>query len=152
MAHARKTVREAFAALLTAAPASVYWKNVFETRLPPKRRVEPYLLVYVTSEDTEKLTFHAFAQIDRSAEIVVQGYLLVTDKQTAEDRIDAMAEEIEKRITLAALESIKVKGITSPKTEIELVGEDESAPTHAVLTMSWIVQYSTAEGVPQTLI
>lgn len=156
MAHARQTVREKLAGLLTAAPAATQWKSVFETRIPPQRRVEPYLLVYVTEEQVGTMTIHGPAIQERTAIIAVQGYLLLSDKQVAEDRMDAMAAAVETRLTLAALQAVSgaanVSGLQLQSTQMEIVGEDDKAPTHAVMTMTYQVEYQTAEGAPETLI
>lgn len=156
MAHARQIVREAFAGLLSAAPKSTNWKSVFETRTPLQRRVEPYLLVYVEQESIETLTVHSGPLQTRTAVIVVRGFLLLSDKQTAEDRMDAMAADVETRLTLTALNAVpaaaKASRLQLQNTEMELVGEDEKTVSHAVLTMTYQVEYETAEGAPETLI
>ena len=118
--------------------------------------MEPYLLVYVEQESLSQMTVHPGAAQDREATVIVRGFLLLSDNETAEDRMDAMAAAIEARLTLSALQGVaataKVTGLQLEGTEMEIVGEDELKPTHAVMTMTYQITYTTAEGAPETLI
>lgn len=156
MAHARKTIRNAIAALLNAAPAhpTRTWRTAFETRAPQKRRVHPYLTIHVEQEPAEPLTVDAPVIVSREAMVVIRGYLQISSKETAEDSMDAMSADIETRLTGTALRAAVsgVKTFYLVGTEMELTEEEDKQIAEAILTQTWLVQYATSEGSPETLI
>lgn len=157
--HARQTVREAIATLLAATPSN--WGMVLQTRLVTPRQVWPFLMVYVTEEAVDSLLIHPASIYDRTAQVNVVGMLKMPgmgngsgDSETVEDRMDAMAAEIETKLTTATLTAAqpKVKTIALQTSGMEIVVNDEDGTvSHAVLTQVWQVSYVTAEGSPETL-
>jgi len=160
MAHARQQVREAIATLLATTPTN--WSMVLQTRLVTPRQVWPFLMVYVTDESAEQMLIHPSGIYDRSAQLNIVGMLKMPgmgngtgDSETVEDRMDAMAAEIETKLTLSTVQAAlaKVKTISLQTSGMEIViNEDDGSVSHAVLTQVWAVTYDTVEGSPETLI
>jgi hypothetical protein len=160
MAHARQTLREAIAALLRTAPAN--WGSVLETRIVPTRQIWPFLMVYVTEETAEQMLIHPSGIYDRSASVSVVGMLKMPGTgdgsamgETVEDRMDAMAAEVETRLTLSALQGsvAKAKTLALASSSMDVItNEADGSISHAELTMTWTVTYDTVEGAPETLI
>ncbi len=158
--HARQTVREAIASLLAATPSN--WSTVLQTRLVTQRQVWPFLMVYVTDESVDSMLIHPTSIYDRTAQVNVVGMLRMPgmgngtgDSETVEDRMDAMAAEIETKLTAATLTASvnKVKTVALQSSSMEIVvNEEDGTVSHAVLTQIWQVSYVTAEGSPETLV
>lgn len=160
MAHARQQVREAIAALLAATPSN--WSTVLQTRLATSRQVWPFLMVYVTDESAEQILIHPGGLYDRVASINIVGMLKMPgmgngsgDGETVEDRMDAMASEIETKLTVSTITATlpKIKTLTLSSSNMEIVvNEDDGSVSHAVLTQVWQASYDTAEGSPETMV
>ena len=152
MSHARRQVREAVGTILSDAPSN--WRRVFETRMAPMRDVLPYLLVYIESELTDPITVHPTALIHRDMNLIVRGHVRIPDDETVEDEMDAVAAEIETKLTQAALNtqlSSKLKSIYLVSSDTEIV-TDENDRTYAAIALTWRVRVTTSEGAPETLI
>ncbi len=160
MAHARQTLREAVATLLRATP--VAWGSVLETRVATTRQLWPFLMVFASEETAVRELIHLTGIYDRSVTLNVVGMLKmpgtgdgIANVETVEDRMDAMAAEIETKLTLSALQAVvpKAQTIALQSTSMEVVTDEASGSiSHAELTQTWVVTYETAEGAPSTLI
>lgn len=151
MAHAREQVRDAVDTLLSASPTE--WQIVFNSRIAPARDVTPYLLVYIESETTEPLDIHPGYTMMREMMLTVKARTRVIEGEQLEDKLDAMAEEIEQTLTTTALRAAvpKLKTLTLIGSNSDLV-EDENERTFAEVALDWRVQVMTNEGVPETLV
>ncbi len=155
MSHARQQVREAVATLLKVSP--VTWGLVFETRIPPSRAVMPYLLVFSDGEAVDSLTVNMAGIYFRDLSLAVAGRLRLpgnNDTETIEDRMDALAAEVESRLSFSALLALlpQIKGIQLTNTEMVVVTDDQDSPQYAEVTLSFTARYATAEAAPETLI
>lgn len=153
MAHVRQTVREAFAALLDASAANL-WTTVLETRIKPARDIMPFLMVYTESETTDAILIHGPTQYDRSIQITTKAYINISDDEQVENRMDAIAAEIEMLITQATMNtqlSNKCKSIALTSTDLS-IETDENERTAAIVTLDWLVRVFTVEGDAETLI
>jgi hypothetical protein len=62
---------------------------------------------------------------------------------------------VETKLTQAVVSaalSEKVKLLALQATDSEIITEDENSRTYAAITLSWLVQVNTIEGIPETLI
>lgn len=153
MPHARQQMREAAGTVLSASVAGL-WNHVFESRIKPSRRIEPFLMVFVDSETTEPSTIHPNPVIARDMVVGIRAYLVITDDEKIEDDMDAVASEIEQIFTFSALNTqlgseLKDLSLVSSDMSIET---DDNERTAAVLALDWHARVFTVEGQPETLI
>lgn len=155
MSHARQQIREAVATLLRVTPTT--WGTVFETRIPTSRAVLPYLMVFSDGESSEDSDVNYSSIYQRDLNIVVSGRIRLpgnNDTETVEDRMDALASEVETKLTfatmLATLTQLKSLRLTS--TEMVVVIDDQESPQYAEVTLNYVLQYFTAEGTPTVLV
>lgn len=153
--HARQQIRSALATLLKATPTT--WGQVFETRIPTSRAVLPYLLIFSDGESIDENVTDRIGFYQRDANIIISGRLRLTgnnDTELIEDRIDAMAAEIESKITFSSILTTlpAIKGLHLNSTDIAVVVDDQDAPQYAELTLNYLVRYYTAEGAPTSFI
>lgn len=157
MSHARQQIREAVAALLAPTPSTGTYNQVIETRIASSRQIWNYLMVFADGDASERQTINVTAIYDRVLSLVVVGMLRMPgsgDTQTIEDKMDAMAEEIETKLTNADLRTAlaKIGWITLASTDMQVIVTDDDKVDHAELTQTWLVSYATLEGVPGTML
>lgn len=157
MSHARQTLREAIASLLASSPST--WSQVIESRIPSSRVIWPYLMVYAAQESAEKISVESPCIYLRRVEILVVGMLRLPgsgDTQTIEDKMDAMAEEIETKLTNTTLRAVsgvlQIESLSLTTTTMDVVVDEEQAPDHAEVQLSFDVAYVTTEGVAATIL
>jgi hypothetical protein len=153
--HARQKIREAVAALLKVTPTK--WGPVFETRIPTGRAVMPYLMVFADGEAAESISANMPGIYLRDLNIAVAGRLKLpgnNDTQTVEDRMDAVAAEVESKLAFSALLAAlpQIKSIRLTNTEMVVVIDDQDSPQYAEVTLSYVMQDATAAAAPTTLI
>ena len=161
MAHARQTIREAIGTILAVATPT-NWAKVYETRVTTSRQIWPLLMVFATDETAERMGIGSTGIYDKSVNISIVGMLKMPGTgdgtsmaETVEDRMDAMAAEIETKLTITTLTAIvaKAKTLALQSTGMDVVtNEADGSISHAELTQVWQVTYDTAEGAPETLI
>lgn len=152
--HARQKIREAVAAVLSRNP--VAWKSVTESRIASTRQIWPYLMVFAESEQSGQTTIGDPCVYGRDLTISVAGMLKLPgtgDTYTIEDKMDAVAAEIETKLTQSALraEIPQVQSLSLINTSMDVILEDDGID-HADVILSWRVGYSTLEGFPDSLI
>jgi hypothetical protein len=155
MSHARQQIREAAATLLKVSPST--WGQVFETRIPSSRAVMPYLMIFSDGEVIDPSTVNLPDAYQRDLNLVVAGRLRLpgnNDTETVEDRMDALAVEVETKLKFSALllTLTQIKSLRLVTTEMVVVTDEQDAPQYAEVTLSFVAQYFTAEGAPETLI
>ena len=153
--HARQQIREAVATLLRVTPST--WGAVFETRLPTSRAVMPYLMVFSDGDAVDSISVNSAGVYFRNLSLVVAGRLRLpgnNDTETVEDRMDALAAEVETKLTFAALLATltQIKGLSLVSTEMVVVTDEQDAPQYAEVTLAFVARYATAEGAPTALI
>jgi hypothetical protein len=154
MTHARQQIREAVATILSGQP--IAWQSVTETRIASTRQIWPYLMVFAESDQSNPTTVSDPCVYGRELTLTVAGMLRLPgtgDTYTIEDKMDAVAAEIETKLTQSALraEVPQVQSLSLASTSLEVVEEDEGIYHGEVIT-SWRIGYSTLEGVPETLL
>lgn len=155
MTHARQQIREAAATALRVTPST--WGQVFETRIPSSRAVMPYLMTFAPDDAPDAATIDQPGIYLRDATLIVAGRLRLpgnNDTETIEDRMDALAAEVETKLTFAALIAALplVKSLRLGPTEAVVVTDEQDAPQYAEVTLQFTARYATAEGAPETLI
>jgi hypothetical protein len=155
MTHARQQIREAAATALRATPAA--WGQVFETRIPSSRAVLPYLMVFGDGDAVDASSVNLPDTYLRDLNLVVAGRLRLpgnNDTETVEDRMDALAAEVETKLKFSTLLTTltQLKGLRLTSTEMLVVIDEQDAPHYAEVTLQFIARYATAEGLPETLI
>jgi hypothetical protein len=157
MSHVRQTVREGAATLLNNGTHNK-WTRAYETRIPTQRQQQwDFLMVYTSAEVSTAQLVHAANIYSRDLTLNVIGMLRLPgsgDTQTIEDKMDAMAVDIETRLTFSALKAIvpKLETLYLESTNMDVIVTEEGAVDHAELTMSWRATYANAEGAPETFI
>ena len=136
MAHARQTIREAAATLLTGLTTTS--TRVFQSRMAPQDSL-PCLLVMT---DGEEITWGAFEkQLDRRLTLTVVGLAKATSN--VDDTLDTIAAEVETALG------------TDLKYELTAIAVDfeeslEKPAGRIVLTYS--IRYFTTAGAPGTVL
>ncbi len=155
MSHARQVIREKAALLLATTPTT--WVSVLETRVPTKRQVYPYLMVYSDGEAVDNLTEDDPTVLQRDMNIVIVGMLRMPgghETITIEDKLDAVAAEIETKLDFAALQAVvpKLHGLFLNSTEMSVVVTPDEQIDHAEIIQVWTARYYTLDGAPEVLI
>jgi len=151
--HARQQIREAVATLLKVSPTA--WGPVFETRVPSSRAVLPYLLVFSDGEAVDASSVNYAGIYVRDLNLIVAGRLKLpgnNDTETVEDRMDALAAEVETKLSFATLLATltQLKGLRLTSTEMLVVTDEQATPQYAEVTLSFVARYATAEAAPTT--
>lgn len=155
MSHARQQIREAVAARLRTS--SSQWGVVFETRLPTPRAVIPYLMVFADGESAAPATDGEPLVYQRRLNLVVSGRLRLpgnNDTQTVEDSMDALAAQVETTLTFAGVQAslAQLQALHLASTEMVVVTNEDAQPQHAEVTLAFVAEYYTQEGIPATLV
>lgn len=154
--HARQTIREAVATILSVTPSN--WVSVLQTRIATSRQIWPFIQVFVTDETSTQLLIHQTGLYDRFLSISVVGMLKMpgtggdSDKETIEDRMDALCLEVETKMTRSALGAIvaNAKTLSLTSTMMEIALDEADQVSHGVVTLVYEVSYNTVEGSPGT--
>lgn len=154
MSHARKTIRNAIATILKASPTN--WSSVSESRIQSTMQKWPYLMVFADGETSEPVTLNLPMPYERDVTISIVGLLRLPgtgDTYTVEDKMDAVAAEIETKLTTTTLRAAvsKVQSVMLVASKMDVILEEDGID-HAELNQTWRVSYSTLEGLPEAFI
>lgn len=141
--HVRRQIRERVATTLTGLTTTS--SKVYQSRVYPLAANNlPGLLVYTTSESSAPDVMGAQPAVDRELNLVIEGYAKTASN--LDDVLDLISKEVE--IAMATDTSINslAKDSYLSATEIELTGEGEQPI--GIVTMSYTVQYRTANNTP----
>ena len=153
----RKQVRDAVVALLAPTPSTGTWGYVHPSRVASNQVKWPYLMVFSDGEAAERTTMGEPCMYDRVCTINVIGMLKMPGNQdfiTIEDQMDAMADEIESKLTNALIRSslVHIGWLVLKETQMQVIVKDDDTISHAEVTQTWMASYATTEGVPDTMI
>ncbi len=155
--HARQTIREAVATILSSTP--VAWKTVVEQRVNPDRVIWPYVKVFVESETSGATTVNSPSVYERELTLSVVGMLRLPgtgDKESIEDRMDEVSAEIETKLTQDTIRERVIVGsfelINTSMTIIETEMDSGQFMEYAEVALSFRIGYSTLEGSPGSLL
>jgi hypothetical protein len=142
-------------AILAIEPAS--WQAIFPSRVPAYRQGWPYLLVFSAGDVSKRELVNDPGFYDRISEIMVIGMLRMpgnNDTETIEDKMDALAAEVETRLTETAMRGY-LDGFDRfwlASTNLSVVIDDSDRISHAEVALTYRVAYATLEGVPAEFI
>ena len=135
MAHARQTIREAAATLLTGLTTT--GSRVFQSRAAPQESL-PFLLI--TTNDEEIVPGTIGNLIERQMELVVTGYAKQTS--TVDDVLDTIAAEVETAMAgFTYRNALKSLAVDFEETLEKPVG---------LIRLAFVCTYLTATGTPGT--
>lgn len=134
MAHARQTIREAAATLLTGLTST--GSRVFQSRMVPQTTL-PCLLV--TTNDEEIVPGTIGNIIERQLELIITG---VAKASSADDALDTVAAEVETAMA----------GFTyrNELTRIEVDFDEALEKSAGRIMLTYRITYLTATGTPGT--
>jgi len=135
MAHARQTIREAAATLLTGLTST--GSRVFQSRMVPQSTALPCLLVTTNDEEITPGTIGTL--LDRQLDLVITG---VAKASGADDNLDTIAAEVE-----TAMSTFTYRNQLA-RIEVDFDEALEKPAGRIVLTFR--VNYLTAAGSPGT--
>lgn len=134
MAHARQTIRESAATLLTGLTTT--GSRVFQSRMAPQESL-PCLLVMT---DGEEITWGAFEkQLDRRLTLTIVG--LAKSASNVDDTLDTIAAEVE-----TALGSDLKYELTAIAVDFD---ESLEKPAGRII-LTYAIRYFTNAGAPGT--
>lgn len=141
--HVRRQIRERVATTLTGLTTT--GSKVYQSRVYPLAANNlPGLLVYTTSESSEPDLMGDQPELDRQLNLVIEGYAKTTSN------LDDVLDQISKEIEIVMAGDTKINALAKDSyltdTEIELTGEGEQ-PIGTV-TLTYLVQYRTANNAP----
>lgn len=151
--HAREQIINAVVSLLNASPVS--WQLVTPSRIASTRQIWPYLMVFSDGETSGPITVTVSMVSQRSLTVAVVGLLRLPgtgDTQTVEDRMDTLAEEVETKLTTAAVRGLVAINSCSLVSTVMDVFIEEDSVDHAEIKMVYNIVYTTLDGQPSTLI
>ena len=135
MAHARQTIREAAATLLTGLTTT--GSRVFQSRAVPQESL-PFLLI--TTNDEEIVPGTIGNLIERQMELVVTGYAKQTS--TVDEVLDTIAAEVETAMAgFTYRNALKSRAVDFEETLEKPVG---------LIRLAFVCTYLTATGTPGT--
>lgn len=160
MSHIRTQIKNAVAQILATTPTA--WSSVMKSRISTKRQEKwPYLMVFTTNEADEVISVNDPAVYLRTISLAVIGMLKMPgtgDTVTIEDKMDALALEVETKLTNATLKALvnKVQSLSLVSTTLEVVVSENAAGDetvdHAEVVMSFEIVGATSEDNPSVLI
>lgn len=153
MSHAREQIIDAVVVLLRQSP--VNWQLVTPSRIASVRQIWPYLMVFSDGETSAPITVTQPMVSQRSLSVTVAGQLRLPgtgDTQTVEERMDILAEEVEIKLTAAAVRGlVAINSCSLASTVMDVFIEEESVD-RAEIKMVYNIVYTTLDGQPSTLI
>lgn len=153
MSHAREQIIDAVVVLLRQSP--VNWQLVTPSRIASVRQIWPYLMVFSDGETSAPITVTQPMVSQRSLSVTVAGQLRLPgtgDTQTVEERMDTLAEEVEIKLTAAAVRGlVAINSCSLVSTVMDVFIEEESVD-RAEIKMVYNIVYTTLDGQPSTLI
>lgn len=151
--HARAQIRDAVAELLKQETEA--WALVYKSRIDYPREVWPYLKVYCDKEGTQRLTIHSPHAEERTLSLIVVGLIRIPssgETETIEDRMDAVALKIESYVTEEALydDLPALKTVDLVNSAMDVILNQDDKISHAEVTLTYKIVYTTMEGMPDT--
>lgn len=145
MAHVRRQIREALAALVTGLATT--GSRVYQSRVYPLGDSNlPCLLVNTDDESIETLTTGATPMQERR--LTVQVRAVAKESSSLDDTLDQIMAEVEAALGAAGVLSTLAKSITLSGLRVEM--DDALEKPVGVASMEYQISYYTASNAPQT--
>lgn len=148
MAHQRKLVRQAVAALLTNATAA--GARVQATRIDPIGNTKlPFIAVYTPREEVDpELSTGEPRELTRQVQVEIAGFVAHTDAVPVDDAMDNLAEQIEAAMDADRHLSGEAAESVLESTETQVRAEDgRSDPLIGIVTLTYSVMYRTTPAI-----
>lgn len=148
MAHPRKLLRQAVAALLAGASTAAA-ARVYATRVAPVRKDQlPAIAVYTEDEEVDPDTFQtAPRELKRDVDLVIEGYVAHSAAVPVDDAMDNLAEQIE-----AAMDGDRWLDGTAGESVLARtetgIADPNSDPLIGVVRLTYTVTYRTSPTAP----
>ena len=147
MSHVRQQIRERIATNVTGLTTTA--SRVFQSRVYNQQSTElPGLLVYTTSEQSERDTFISTNGLNRVVDVVVEGYAKAASN--LDDSLDTISAEVEAALAADPTCNSLSKDLALASTELEYTGEGDQ-PT-GMVRMTFNVVYRTTATAPSSAI
>lgn len=151
--HARTQIRDAVSDLLKQETEA--WALVYKSRIDYPRDIWPYLKVYCDKEDMQRLTIHSPHAEERTLSLNIVGLIRIPsagETETIEDKMDALALKVESILTedalYVALPALRTLDLVGSAMDVILNQDDKIS--HAEITLTYKIGYTTMEGMPDT--
>lgn len=142
MAHARKQIREAVAALIATNGVTVEQSRQY----PMLEELMPRYLVFTTAEDIDNGSTTAQG-IMRMLQVTVEA-IIMADETTIDDDLDVHALYLEKRLNWSRLGGLALKTVLErSELAIRTLGDRSLG----VLTLTFSVMYRTLPTDPEII-
>ena len=147
MSHVRQQIRERIATNVTGLTTTA--NRVFQSRVYNLQATElPGLLVYTTSEQSERDTHISTNGLNRVVDVVVEGYAKAASN--LDDSLDTISAEVEAKLADDYTCGGLSRDLALASTEIEYTGEADQ-PT-GMVRMTFNVVYRTTATAPSSAI
>ena len=147
MSHVRQQIRERIAANVTGLTTT--GSNVFASRVYNISTSElPALLVYAISESSERDSFLSSNGLERSVDILVEGY--ATTSANLDSVLDTIAAEVETAVAGDPTCNGLCKDIVLSNTDVDLTPDGQKPVGSIKLTFE--CTYRTTTVAPETAI
>lgn len=146
MAHVRRQIREAAAALLDGLTTT--GSNVFQSRSRQLQESQlPGLRVYTRNEVSERVTTGSAPELLRKVELMVECIGRKIDD--LDDNLDLIASEVEVALGASLLSGLIMEFPELVSTDSEI--QDEGNQPIGVVTLRFTVQYMTTGDDPDNV-
>jgi hypothetical protein len=142
MAHARKQIREAVAALIGTNGVTVEQSRQY----PMLEELMPRYLVFTTSEDIDTGMTTANG-IMRVLQVMIEA-IIMADETTIDDDLDAHALYLEKQVNWTKLGGLALRTLLE-RSELSIRTEGDRSL--GVLTLTFSVMYRTLPSDPEII-
>lgn len=147
MAHARQQILDAVKALLDAS-ATTTWRSVHVSPVVPPKAAMPCLLLYHAGETSADAGLIGVRRQERAMTMAVKAVMpYPASPADIPVKLDLMASAIETALPLSALQAY-AEDIAYLGDEPEYEPDEQGYVSD---TLTWLVNYSTREGRPDTL-
>ena len=147
MSHVRQQIRERIATNVTGLTSTA--SRVFQSRVYNLQSTElPGLLVYTTSEQSERDSFISSNGLNRVVDVVVEGYAKAASN--LDDSLDTISAEVEAALAADPTCNSLSKDLALASTEIEYTGEGDQPI--GLVRMTFNVVYRTTATAPTSAI
>ena len=147
MSHVRQQIRERIATNVTGLTTTA--SRVFQSRVYNLQATElPGLLVYTTSEQSERDTYISTNGLNRVVDVVVEGYAQASSN--LDDSLDTISAEVEAAVAADPTCQGACNDLALASTEIEYTGEGDQPI--GVIRLTFNCVYRTTSTAPTSAI
>ena len=144
-AHVRQQIQEQF--VRNCANLTTTSTRVFKSRVYDMDQTEvPALCIYANSEASARATMQTTASLERTLDVIVEGYVQENLASEMDDTMDTIAAEVEVAIASDPTCNGLAKDTVLTSTELTMTGEGDLPG--GMVRMTWTVLYFTKTTAP----